>query len=241
MNDFCIIFFVGILSPQGTEGDNNCNVIMAISSFAFFMANVLAYVLLWVRQKFLYKSPLVSRINSKVVQFFSWISLILLIIGGLVNWLVFVLTITYKNSEIGCIKRIPEAQNSVYYLIQLSSFISHLVLFFLLCYPLHVYWKSFHKNKLTKQNKNNLTKSKITSLSRAAIMTLLTCSSSDLIAMTLVTQLFPGITPKSITGVVFDCSLAVHIITIVATNQIQTKNPLKLQSTILTVIEARKR
>ena len=167
---------VGKLSPIGEKGDRNCNIMMAVSSFLYVLANLPVYILLWLRQKVIYSRPIFSEVNNILVKVASFMSLFLLVFGGFCNWLIFLLTIKYQKTELGCIKKELYLGSKVGYFSMLASnIISHIILFSLFCYPLKLQWQRTKQSTLNQSGLSEVksTKAKIFQLAKKALITLL--------------------------------------------------------------------
>ena len=170
------IIAVGQLSPIGAKGDKNCNIVMAVSSFTYVLASLPTYTLLWIRQKIMYSKPVFSEVNSKLIKVASFMSMFLLVFGGFGNWLIFLLTITYQKTELGCIKKKAHFASKLgYFSMLVSNIISHIFLFSLFCYPLRMHWHRTKKStlNLSKSSSIKSTKTRIYKLAKNALITLL--------------------------------------------------------------------
>ena len=169
------MIFVGKLSPIGEKGDRNCNIMMAVSSFLYVLANLPVYILLWLRQKVMY-SKQNSVLNNSLVKVASVTSLFLLIFGSFGNWLIFLLTIKYQKTEFGCIKNeLYSGSKTGYFSMLAANIISHILLFSLFCYPLKLYWQRTKRSTLKKSEVSRVmsTKAQIFQLAKKALITLI--------------------------------------------------------------------
>lgn len=167
---------VGQLSPISAKGDKNCNIMMAVSSFTYVLASLPTYMLLWIRQKIMYSNPIFSEVNSKLIKVASFMSMFLLVFGGFGNWLIFLLTITYQKTELGCIKKEAHfASKIAYFSMLVSNIISHIFLFSLFCYPLRMHWHRTKKSTLNQSKSSSIksTKTQIYELAKNALITLI--------------------------------------------------------------------
>ena len=133
------VFNIGFSVAQ----NNQCKIVFDISVVSFCLANFAVFVYLWVRQLVFYTNCMLNTDFSKALRFFSYLSIILISLGGLGVILGNTIPTKYMSSLNGCVV-IPIDSTSTTILALMSSLVflsGQIILVGLLIYPLHKHSK----------------------------------------------------------------------------------------------------
>ena len=203
-----VVIIVGFLDLDETA-NIACEIALDFSVIFYIIANFLTYGFYWLRQKMLYTQAPTSQLNVIWVQLFSWASILLVLIGGILLAFLFLLPLNYKKTLAGCARR-TTATDPVFYIAFSITFIAQIIIFSLFVHPLRFYMKQSNiKSKSARK-----TSEKIKKAVKSATISLVVCILSDLLALVLVAVILPPVTPRSITSTVYDFSLVVNIFSI---------------------------
>jgi len=93
------------LPPYEPGHEQVCGIIFDVNIVFYVSALVPVYVLLWLRQRVLYKHPLMKEIYSKPLSTMSWMCLILLIIGAIALIILYSAPDNITSGYRGCVAK----------------------------------------------------------------------------------------------------------------------------------------
>ena len=203
-----IIFYV---AEEDYRTDHACEIVADLSIFLFLCATLPIYIFLYYRQRILYIQPSLKHLNNKVVRFFSYLFVFLIIFGGAFSTVMYLYPTSYKMSKFGCTKRQVEAENLLpNYLAALITIISQLILFFLFTYPLRKHRQS---SKRTSCNESNECKRVMRAI-RLSTISMMICVTSDILAIVLVAFSVPKDSPRTTVSAIYDLSLFINVLSV---------------------------
>jgi len=211
-----IITCIAVLYGTGERGDYACEVAMDLSIVLFYLTIVSTYFFLWYRQRLLYNQPSLQYLKTKIVSFFSWFSILLILFGGAVSVVIFIEPLSYKLGDFGCISRSVEFHTARYLAAGLLV-VSQLLIFALFCHPLikqkaatrQISKRSVSQKPLVRTEKR-LSAALFSTLKSTAV-----CIVSDILTLILATTAFPETLPAHWSSAFYDFSLFVNIISVI--------------------------
>ena len=129
------IFNIGFSVTENKQ----CKIVFDASATLFSLAYLTVFVYLWVRQLVFYTNRMLNTDFSKGLRFFSYLSIILISLGGLGSILANTIPTKYMSTVKGCVL-IPLDSTSSAIIVMMSSLVllfGQIILVGLLIYPLH--------------------------------------------------------------------------------------------------------
>lgn len=94
------------VAVTGWQRDDNCVISVAVSTVFYSLSLYPVYIFLWLRQSIFYANPVLSHVLNPVVTFISWATLFVMLSGGAVLTVIYVIPETtgwqYVASQEGC-------------------------------------------------------------------------------------------------------------------------------------------
>jgi len=140
----------------GTLSDSFCNVTVTILNILYGFNKSIPYVILWIRQRYLYTNVIQKRRSERTTRFLSWCSLIGIILFELILTSVLVAYLDMKSTPMGCVFLNPKKFLAVFNILSpvifAASTLLQLVLLGLVLYPLilHVCSKKICQTRMKK-------------------------------------------------------------------------------------------
>lgn len=210
------ITLIGKLHAKNEIGDKACEISMDVSIVFFYLSIIPVYFFLWYRQKMLYAQPSLMHLNTKVVKFFSYSFILLILFGGGFSTVIFIIPLSFNITASGCVRSHDQAFNYLpNYLAASILVLSQFILFGLFCYPLRMHKIAINSmNKEYRGNPNMDTEKRLMLAIRSATVSMGVCIISDLMAMVLVALILPENLPGHCSSAFYDLSLFVNIMSI---------------------------
>ena len=139
------IFNIGFSETK----NNQCKMVADASIILFCLAAFAVHIYLWVRQTVFYTNRMLNTDFSKALRFFSYLSIILIFLGGLGVILINTIPTNYMSTLKGCVYVPLDSTSSAVLVIVCSVVLlfGQIMLVGLLIYPLHMHNKQ--KRRLT--------------------------------------------------------------------------------------------
>lgn len=152
---------------EGFTNDSVCLIVRKVTDALFVLVISLIYFTLWLRQRVFYTSLLTSSLNSNFTKILGWCVIVLVVVGGAVGISLYLGTLTYKSSELGCIIN----ETFVAAEVPPAYYISTVVLFQFILLYLFVYPLVKHNRYMNTTQLNTFPKATYKLLKRVAIVT----------------------------------------------------------------------
>ena len=123
--------------------DSKCKMAQSASTVLLCLAYFSVYIYLWVRQLVFYTNRMLSIDFSKALRFFSYLSIILIFLGGLGVTVLYIDKRKYMSTLNGCVFiPLDSTSTAILVIVCLMVMLSgHIILVGLLIYPLHKHSK----------------------------------------------------------------------------------------------------
>lgn len=134
---------------EGFISDNMCLLLRKVTDALYVLGISFIYFALWMRQRVFYKSSLSATLNTNFTRILGWSVIVLIISGAGGGIVLYLMTMTYKSSELGCIMNhtsIHPLAAPIYYISTIVLF--QLILLFLFIYPIVKQNTLLHKTQL---------------------------------------------------------------------------------------------
>ena len=210
------LILVDATTKNGEKGNKLCEVVFDFSIVMFSVASLPVYIFLWYRQRMLYSQASLKRLNTKKIRFFSNLFIVLIFLGGGSSCFINTIPVSYKFSEIGCIRR-PDGGDNVLasYITAATLVTSQAILFALFVHPLRMHRTVTGVNLSTaKQQGKKSTSELMYRKIKSAFVSTVICIASDLVALVMYTMVLPKSTPLTLTRSIYDMSLFVNLVSV---------------------------
>ena len=200
-------------NQNGTTAADMCNLLHRIKAGVFYVSALPAFLFLWLRQRILYRKPVIKLLFSRPVAALSTFAIAVIVGGGAGAVAVKIKQSDYNATGYGCVSN-PSVERHHYVKWAASGgfAVSLVILFGLFVYPLvHHRLKIHSTGTLRSAGNDDIVYRAI----RQSAVGLSMCVLADLVVIVVVSAVFPRHWPRYSTGILYDASLLVHSLAIV--------------------------
>jgi len=186
----------------GDKSSKPCESALDASIAGYVLTSVTVYIFLWFRQRSLYQHPAMQSSSNKRVQCFSWIVIIVIVVGSVFSGIVFAVPENYTFSNRGCVSR-PKNTFTVWpvYVYAGMMLLGQASMLYLFIYPL--------RSQATTNTAGRI----VRMMKRSAVFAGV-CMISDLLAMITLAFVVPEKTTRHVSSTVYDISMLVNLLSI---------------------------
>ena len=132
-------FVINIGFTSNHDSDFDCEIVSDSSVIIYGISVLTVYLFLWLRQSVFYSNRMLPTNYGKTLQFLSWLSIFLIVVGGLAAVLVNIIPSNYKASVIGCMyEPLDSSYDAMLFGVSAGALLTgQITLVGLLIYPLH--------------------------------------------------------------------------------------------------------
>jgi len=199
--------------PNNEKGDRMCEMVIDASLFLFAVVIFPTYVFLWYRQRMLYSRPTLQSMNNKFVQFFSFLFVICLVLGGGSSAFLVTIPKSFQMSNFGCVYLAIQPVDRKANIVTAATLVfSQVILLGLFCYPFIRHRKE--SKNLTNTSRNAKPDKAMFKAIRSATISTTICVISDIVSIILVSILGNRGAPLTLTRPIYDISLFINVISV---------------------------